>query len=177
VSILAAIVLTLALIVGWLVQLLGLGGNWLIVLAAAGYAWWLGPDAATSIGWNTVIALAGLAVLGEVVELAAGAAGVAKVGGSRRGAVLAIVGSVVGSLVGIVVGLPIPLFGSLAAAVLFGGAGALVGAMLGESWKGRDFDASFEVGKAAFVGRVLGTVAKMIVSTIMVIVTLAAIVL
>ena len=46
--------------------------------------------------------------------------------------------------------------------------------MLGESWKGRDFDASLQVGKAAFIGRILGTVAKMIVSSIMVAVALAA---
>lgn len=175
-SIVAAILLILILAVGWLAQLIGLPGNWLIVVAAAVYAWWVGPEAATAIGWNTVIALVLLAVLGEVVELAAGAAGVAKVGGSRRSAVLAIAGSMVGSLVGFVVGLPIPLVGSLAAAILFGGVGALVGAMLGESWKGRDFDASLDVGKAAFIGRVLGTVAKMIISSIMVAVTLAAIV-
>ena len=34
---------------------------------------------------------------------------------------------------------------------------AMIGAFLGESWKGRDFDASLEVGKAAFVGRLLGS--------------------
>jgi hypothetical protein len=173
-SILAALVMACVLAVGWFIQLIGLPGNWLIVAAAAGYATLLEPDALTAIGWNTVIALAALAVAGEVVELSASAMGVAKVGGSRRGAVLAIVGSMAGSMVGFVVGLPIPIVGSLAAAVLFGGAGALVGAILGESWKGRDFDASLEVGKAAFIGRVLGTVAKMIVSTIMVVVTLAA---
>ena len=38
-------------------------------------------------------------------------------------------------------------------------------------------DTSFEIGKAAFVGRVLGTVAKLAVCSIMVIVTLAALVL
>jgi hypothetical protein len=120
--------------------------------------------------------LAALAVLGELVELAAGAMGVKKAGGSRRGAALAIAGSIVGSVVGIFVGLPIPLVGSLVGAVLFGAGGALVGAMIGERWKGRDLDASFEIAKAAFFGRVLGTVAKMIVSSIMVFVTLAAII-
>jgi len=79
--------------------------------------------------------------------------------------------------VGLFVGLPIPLVGSLAAALLFGGAGALAGAFLGESWKGRDFDTSMEVGKAAFVGRLLGTLAKMIISSVMVVVTLVALVL
>ncbi len=174
-SILAAILLSVTLAIGWLAQLLGLPGNWLIVLAAALYAWWLPPDAATAIGWNVVLVLVVLAVLGELVELVAGALGVARVGGSRRGAVLAIVGSLLGSIVGIFVGLPIPLVGSLVGAVLFAALGALAGAFLGESWKGRDFDASLQIGKAAFLGRLLGTVAKMIVSSTMVAVTLAAI--
>jgi hypothetical protein len=176
-SILAAVLLVFALAAGWLAQLVGLPGNWLIVLAAAFYCWWLPEDAATAIGWNAVITLVLLAVVGEIVEVAAGALGVAKVGGSRRGALLAILGSVVGSLVGMLIGLPIPLIGSLVAAVVFGGLGALVGAVIGEGWKGRDFDSSLEIGKAAFIGRLLGTLAKLIVSSIMVAVTLAAIVL
>jgi hypothetical protein len=175
-SFLAAIVLTLILAIGWFAQLLGLPGNWLIVAGAALDAWLVDPESRAAVGWNTVVGLALLAVAGEVVELVAGALGVSRVGGSRRGALLAIVGSMVGSLVGVVVGLPIPIVGSLAAAVLFGGVGALVGAVLGERWKGRDFDASLEVGKAALLGRILGTVAKMIVSTIMVVVALAALV-
>jgi uncharacterized protein YqgC (DUF456 family) len=175
-NILAALVLTAVVILCWLAQLVGLPGNWLIVLATAVYAWWFPPDAPTAIGWNVVIALAVLAVLGEIVESAAGAVGVSKVGGSRRSSLLAIVGSLVGSIVGVFVGLPIPLVGSLVAAVIFGAVGATIGALVGESWKGRDLDASLEVGKAAFVGRLLGTVGKTIVCSIMVVVTLAALV-
>ena len=176
-NIVSALLLVLALAIGWLAQLVGLAGNWLIVAAATLYAWWIPPEAALAIKWPTVTVLLVLAILAEIAELAAGAMGVAKVGGSRRSAVLALVGSAVGGVVGLVVGLPIPLFGSLAAAVLFGGVGALTGAFLGESWKGRDFDTSFEVGKAAFIGRLLGTLAKMIISSVMVIVTLVALVL
>jgi uncharacterized protein YqgC (DUF456 family) len=176
-NILWALLLVLALAIGWLAQLVGLAGNWLMVVAAALYVWWIPPEATLAIEWPTVTVLLVLAILAEIAELAAGAMGVAKVGGSRRSAVLALVGSAVGGVVGLVVGLPIPLFGSLAAAVLFGGVGALTGAFLGESWKGRDFDTSFEVGKAAFIGRLLGTLAKMIISSVMVIVTLVALVL
>lgn len=46
--------------------------------------------------------------------------------------------------------------------------------MLGESWKGQSFDASLEIGKAAFVGRLLGTVAKMIICSSMVAVAIGA---
>lgn len=175
-TILAALVLAVLTAVGWFLQLLGLGGNWVIVGSAAAYSLVVPQDSAGAISFTTIGILLALAIVGEVIEFAAGAAGVAKVGGSRRSAVLALVGSIAGGIVGIFVGLPVPLVGSILAAVLFAAAGAMVGAFLGESWKGRDFDTSLEVGKAAFVGRVLGTLAKMIVSSIMVAVTLVAIV-
>jgi uncharacterized protein YqgC (DUF456 family) len=173
-GILAAIVFVVVLVGAWLVQLVGLPGNWAIVIIAALYAWLLPGEHATAIGWRAVGILLALAVLGEIVEFAAGAMGVSTAGGSRRGAVLAIAGSLVGGIVGLFVGLPIPVVGSLVSAVLFGGLGALVGAMLGETWKGRDFDASLEIGKAAFLGRLLGTVAKMVICTLMVVVALGA---
>jgi hypothetical protein len=176
-DILSAILLAFVCIGGWLLQLVGLPGNWLIVAAAALYAWLVGPDASTALGWPTVMAILVLAVLGEVLEFVAGALGVTTVGGSRRGALLAIVGSVAGGILGLFVGLPIPLVGQLVAAIVFGGVGALVGAVAGETWKGRDLDASLEVGKAAFIGRLLGTAAKVIVCSLMVVVTLGAIIL
>lgn len=176
-DILAAILLAFVLVVAWVLQLVGLPGNWLIVAAAALYAWLVGQDASTAIGWPTVIAILLLAVFGEVIEFVAGAMGVATVGGSRRGAVLAIVGSIVGGIAGLFVALPIPVVGQLVAAILFGGLGALVGAVLGEIWKGRDLDTSLEIGKSAFIGRLLGTAAKMVVCSLMVVVALAALIL
>lgn len=158
----------------WLAQLVGLPGNWGIVSVAALYAWLLPGERLTAVGWTAVVILLVLAVLGEIVEFAAGALGVSTAGGSRRGAALAILGSLVGGIVGLFVGLPIPVVGSLVSAVLFGGLGALAGATLGETWKGHDFDKSLEIGKAAFVGRLLGTVAKMIICTLMVVVALGA---
>lgn len=174
---LGAALLCLAIAAGWLMTLVGMPGNWLIVAATALYAW-LGPvDTRLAIGWPAVGMLVGLALLGEVVELASGAAGVAKAGGSRRSAVLALLGSMVGGVVGLFVGLPVPVVGSLLAAVVFAGAGALLGAALGENWKGRDLDSSLRVGLAAFWGRVLGTLAKTLVASVMAGVVLAALIL
>ena len=173
----AAFLLALICIMGWFAQLVALPGNWLIVLAAALYAWFAEPESQLAIDWYTVAALLAMAIAGEVLETAAGAAGVKRAGGSRRGALLAIAGSMVGSIVGLFVGVPIPIVGSLVAAVLFGALGAFAGAMLGEQWKGRDFDSSLDVGSTAFVGRVWGSIAKIAVSTIMVVVTLGALVL
>ncbi len=55
----------------------------------------------------------GLAMLGEAIEFAAGALGVGKLGGSKRAAALAVVGSLVGAIGGMFVGLPIPIVGSV----------------------------------------------------------------
>jgi uncharacterized protein YqgC (DUF456 family) len=174
---LAAIWATLfscSLALGWLLTLVGMPGNWLIVGSAALYAVLRTPDAPMSLNLITVGVLAGMAALGEVLETAAGAAGVARVGGSKRSAALALMGSLVGGIVGMFVGLPVPLVGSLLAAVVFAGLGALVGAMLGENWKGRGMGQSWEVGKAAFWGRLFGTLAKTLVASAMVAVCLAA---
>ena len=162
---------------GWVLNLLGMPGNWLIVAAAALYAWLVPGDSRLAIGWPAVGGLVALALLGEVVELVAGALGVSKAGGSRRGAILALAGSLVGGMVGLVVGVPIPVVGSLVAAVGLAGVGALAGAVVGESWKGRDLDHSLRVGQAAFWGRICGTLAKTMIGAVMVAVVLAALVL
>ncbi len=167
-SIVYAILLLLALLAFWLLTVVGMPGNWLMVAATALYAWLVPEDAAASLGWGVVLAVALLAGLGELLEALAAALGVAKAGGSRRGAVLALLGSLGGGLLGMVVGLPIPLLGPLLAAVLFAGIGALLGAMLGERWKGRDLDESWAVGKGAFWGRLLGTLGKVLVGSIMI---------
>ena len=127
------------------------------------------------LGWTVVAVILGLALLGELLEFPASAMGAVKGGGSKRGAALALGGSVVGGMVGLAVGVPIPLVGSLVAAVLFGGLGALLGAMVGETWKGRDLDQSWRVGKSAFWGRLLGTLAKTMVGSVMVVVVFVGI--
>ena len=98
----------------------------------------------------------------------------AKAGGSRRAAIPALLGSLAGGIVGLFVGLPIPIVGPIIGAVLLAGVGAFAGAVLGEQWKGRSFDDSWRVGKAAFWGRLLGTLAKTAIGAVMVGTTIAA---
>lgn len=153
----------------WLTTLVTLPGNWLIVGLAALFAWLFsaGVDAGRGIAWATVFVLLGLAVVGEVIEFTASAAGAAKQGASRRAVVLSIVGAMVGSIAGLFVGTPIPVFGSLIVAVLGGAAGAFAGAYLGEAWKGRGEGERLAAGRGAFAGRIWGTVAKLAVGAIM----------
>jgi uncharacterized protein YqgC (DUF456 family) len=155
---------------------LSLPGNWVMVVASAAFAY-LAPDGGRfDISWTAVGVLLGLALLGEALEMAAGAVSAARVGGSKRGAALAIVGSMIGAVVGAGAGtaIPIPLVGSVIGAV--GGAclGALAGAMLGETWKGRALGETWKIGQAAFWGRFLGTVAKVAIASAMTAVAITA---
>ncbi len=172
-----ASILLIVLILGLAASLFGLPGNWINLAAAIVYAFFAPSDDRLSISWWVVGAVFVLAILGEAVELLASAAGAAKVGGSRRGAVLAILGSFVGGIMGAVLGMPIPIIGSVIAILLFASLGALAGAMLGEWWKGRDWDTRWEVGHAAFWGRLFGTVGKMSIGSMIVVVVLVALVL
>lgn len=171
-----ATLLLIILASAWVLTLVGMPGNWVMVAAVIVYVLLVPVEATLGIGWPVAIALVVLATLGEILEFAAGALGVAKAGGSRRGAVFALVGSLAGAMVGLVVGAPIPVVGSLIAAVLLAGVGALIGAMLGEQGKGRGFDESWKIGKAAFWGRLLGTAAKTVLGAVMVAVAVVALI-
>jgi uncharacterized protein len=156
--------------IAWLTTLLGLPGNWLIAGFAAFFAWLVSHELDRGITWKTVAVLAGLAVLGEVVEFAAGAAGAARQGASKRGVALAMIGAVVGSILGLGIGTPIPVLGSFFMALLGGAAGAFFGAYLGEAWKGRPHDARVAAGRGAFSGRIWGTVGKLAVGAVMLVI-------
>ena len=172
-----AIVLVLVLLIGWASNLFGLPGNWLNVAAAAVYAFLIPAGQRLSMGWLVVAVILVLAILGELIEWIAGALGVAKTGGSRRGAVLALVGSMIGGIVGAFVGIPIPLVGPVIGILLFASLGALVGAVIGEKSKGQDWSASFHVGHGAFWGRLMGTLGKILFGFFIVAVAVAALLL
>jgi uncharacterized protein YqgC (DUF456 family) len=157
--------------VGVVLTALQLPGPWLMVLATAVVAWWQwsGP-AGPLIGWWALGGLLALAVVGEVVEFVGGAAGSSKVGGSKRAAVLGIIGAIVGAVVGSVV-IPILFGGTLVGAGLGAGAGSLIG----QRWSGGGWGQSLEVGKGAAIGRVLGSVGKLAVAVVMWFVVLVAV--
>jgi len=175
-SIFWAILLFVLMLLFWGLTLVGMPGNWLMV-AAAGLYLFLGPtDERLAIGGYVFVLLVGLALLGEGLELLASALGVARAGGSRRGAVLALLGAMMGGILGLFVGAPAPVIGSMLAAVLLASLGALAGAMMGEIWKGRPLGDSWTIGKAAFWGRLFGTLAKTTIGAVMVAVVAAALV-
>ncbi len=172
-----AIVLVILLMAFWALTLFGLPGNWLSIGATALYAWLVPAEPPLSIGWGVVLLLVVLAVISELIEFFAGAAGATKMGGSKRGAVLAIVGSIIGAIIGLYVGLPIPVVGSIIASLLMAALGALMGAILGELWKGRNAEDSLQIGMAAFWGRLLGTAGKLVVCFLMLVIVVGALLL
>ena len=173
----AIFLLLIATAMGWVMTLLGLPGNWLMVASAALYAW-LGPvGSVASLEWMAVILMAVLAAAGEAAEFAASVVGARRAGGSRRAALLALVGSMIGAVAGAIVGVPVPILGQAIAAVLGGAVGALIGAALGEHSQGETAGQSWRVGHAAFWGRVLGTGAKTLAATVIAVTILVGLVL
>jgi uncharacterized protein YqgC (DUF456 family) len=163
----SAVVLTLLNLVFWVGILFNLPGTWLMVLVTALLKWWQ-PDY-VQVSWTTLGVAAGLAVLGEVLEFVLGAAGSRRAGGSTRAAALAILGSLVGGIVG--TALPVPIVGTLIGACL----GAFAGSLIGDLWAGRQLFPSFEAGWGAAMGRFWGTVSKLTIGGIIVVIlTLAA---
>ena len=82
-----------------LLALLGLAGTWIMVAIALviellDFYWGDGE----TWGWMTLGVCFGLAVVGEIMEMGAGALGVKVGGGSRRGMVGAIIGGIVGGI-------------------------------------------------------------------------------
>ncbi len=146
------ILLILILLAGLFINILGLPGLWLMLAAAGIYAW---VTAGAFMGWGTLIALLVLALLAELAEFIAGAAGSKAAGGSKRGMAGAIVGGLVGGILGTPI--PIPIVGTIVGACL----GAFVGAFIVERSIGRDTNESLQIGFGAAKGRFFGIVFKL----------------
>lgn len=163
-----AVVLFVTNLLAWLSNLINVPGNWLIIICSALFAWLLPAQAdMPGVRWTTIAILIALAVAGELIEFLAGAAGAAQQGTSKRSIVMAIAGAVLGSSIGLAAGLPIPLLGSAVAAIIGGACGAFAGAYLGEAWKGRTHQHTMRAARGAFSGRLWGTVGKLAVGAVM----------
>ena len=92
---------------GVLLTFLRLPGTWLIVAVGAGYGW-LTDWQRISVGW--VGLLAGIAILGELVELLASALIARGAGASRQASWGGMIGGIVGMFV---FSLPLPIVGTL----------------------------------------------------------------
>lgn len=137
----------------WLVlTLLGLPGNWLMIITAALVAWWVDDP---MIGRWVFVAVVGMAAMGELVELLAGAIGSKRSGGTRWGAMGALLGGIAGALAGTLL-IPIPVVGTILGAA----GGAFAGATALELASGRARAEAVRAGRGAAIGHVTGNLTK-----------------
>ena len=177
---LAYALILLSIFIGcWSLNSISAPGNWLMVLCAALYSWLMPEASPYAFGWWVVAALAILAGIGELLEMTTSAVGTRKAGGSRKGAILAVVGSFAGSIAGLMLGIsiPIPVIGSLVGALLFAGCGAMLGAYLGERWDGKENREAWRVGISSFWARLAGSLIKLLFGLVMIAVASIAMVL
>ncbi len=141
----------------WLsLVLFGLPGNWLMVLATSLFAWWRWEEGVFA-SW-TLIAVAILALVGELIEFLAGLVGAKKAGASWIASIAGLFGALVGAVAGTGV-FPIPILGTVIGACL--GAGISVWAV--EINRGERPDRSLERGVGAGLGKFVGIVGKFVV--------------
>jgi uncharacterized protein len=147
----------LAALLGVALTAVTLPGTWLI-LAAAVAVRLLQPE---MISWWPIAFMFVLALLGELMEFAAGALGAHKAGASTKGAIGAVVGALVGALAGAPLLFPV---GSIVGGAVGSGAGAVIGEHMQarKTWK-----ESARIAGGAAAGRLIATVAKTLVAALM----------
>jgi len=121
----------------------------IFVFAGLAVAAW--SDGFTRVGGGTVAVLGALAAISYVLEFAAGVLGAKRFGASRQ----AVLGTAVGTVVGLFFGLPGILLGPF------------VGAVLGEYAYRQNLGQAGRVGIGTWVGFVLGLVAKVVITFVM----------
>lgn len=137
--------------------LLGLLGTVLPLLPGTLLVWggvllgaWI--DDFTRVGVGTVIVVSVLAVLAWGLDFVAGLLGARRVGASKQ----ALVGAALGTVLGLFMGLVGVLFMPL------------VGAAVGEYWAQKNQQRAAKVALATWLGLMLGMVAKVVLSFVMV---------
>ena len=136
---------------------IGLAGTVLPILPGTLLVWaglllgaWI--DDFTRVGAGTVVVISILAVLAWALDFVAGLMGAKRAGASK----FALVGAAIGTVVGILMGLVGVLFMPL------------VGAAIGEYWAQRDQQRAAKVALATWIGLLVGMVAKVVLSFVMV---------
>lgn len=160
--------LLLACAIGLFSLIFGIPGTFIIFAATLIYAW---LTEFTVIRWTVPAWLLGLAIVGEILELAvtSASASAASTQPSRRVTIATIVGAIIGGIVGT----PF-LFGigSLIGAM----AGAFAGAALAVSSGGGSWADSIRTGLAAMRGRIFGFVLKSAIAVTMVAIVVTALI-
>ncbi len=141
----------------WLALVLfGLPGNWLMVLSTSLLAWWTWDQRVFS--GRTLIALAVLATLGELIEFLGGLVGARKAGASWKASLAGIFGALAGALGG-TIAFPVPVVGTIVGACL----GVASTVWLVETSRGERPELSYRRALGAGMGEFIGILSKFIV--------------
>ncbi|MFN7021118.1 MAG: DUF456 family protein [Phycisphaerales bacterium] len=157
-TIAVTIAVVLGAILGVALTLLTLPGIWFAILVAGLAQWWSSTRTGGEemFSWWTLGVCVGLGIIAELIELLASAAGAAKAGGTKRGAIGSVIGGIFGALAGTIL-IPVPVVGTVVGAA----AGAGLGALLLEKAGGvKTWTQSGKVGAGAAAGRLVATVVK-----------------
>lgn len=161
---LAVLLLAVCLVVGLVLVPLGLPGLWVMVVGVLAFA---GLTEFRSAGTATILAVLGLAFLGEILEWWIGFGLARRYGGSRR----AGWGALLGGIVGAVVGVPVPIIGSVIGAFV----GSFGGAALFEYSLSGTTATSLRAGWGALLGRAAAAGAKVAIGVVIAVIgTVAA---
>jgi uncharacterized protein YqgC (DUF456 family) len=145
----ALLVLACVILLSLILIVLGLPGLWIMVASAVTYNLVVPGD---PIGWVSLIVVAVLALIAELLEFSLTGKYARKYGGSRRAGWGAILGGIVGAMVGI----PVPIIGSVIGAFV----GSFLGALIAELTGGSSAGDATRVAKGALIGRVVSTALK-----------------
>jgi hypothetical protein len=143
-------VLILICLVGVVCTAVRLPGTWLIVAAAAGYGWLNGWERMT-VTW--VLILAGIAAVGEAIELLASVVTARRAGATKQAAWGGLVGAILGMFF---LSVPLPILGTFIGAVL----GCFAGAALTEVFIHNQLGKGARVGFFSAVGFAIGAATK-----------------
>ncbi|MGQ0793908.1 MAG: DUF456 domain-containing protein [Deltaproteobacteria bacterium] len=162
---LAFILFFIAALGGLISLVFGLPGAFIILAAAVLYGWY---GEFSQITTETVIILAILAALSEVLDFALGIAGAKK----RKSSNKAVVGSIIGGVAGAIVGAPL-FFGI--GAVIGAFVGAFAGAFIVELIERKGLDQAVQSGWGAFLGKLSGTLVKGIIGITMIVLAVVSV--
>jgi uncharacterized protein len=145
----ALLILACVILLSLVLIVLGLPGLWIMVASAVTYNLVVPGE---PIGWLTLVIVAVLALVAELLEFSLTGKYARKYGGSRRAGWGAILGGIVGAMVGI----PVPIIGSVIGAFV----GSFLGALIAELTGGSSAGDATRVAKGALIGRVMSTALK-----------------
>ena len=163
-GIIGFIAMVILLAAGILITPLGMPGTFVVFAGAAVYdliTW------SSAISFQMLGILAGIAVIGEILEYIIGIKAAKKHGASRAG----VIGAIAGGIIGAIVGVPVFIIGSLIGLFI----GAFLGAFIVELFVKKKAGKAFEAGLGAFYGRAGAILVKSLLAVVMAIIAVKAV--